>query len=45
MTPDAHGARVLLKSLAFALTAILIVGLGIGANAAIFSIVNAVASF
>src|SRR5262249_47786763 len=37
-----HAVRLLLKTPAFAVTAIAILGLGIGANAAIFSVVNAV---
>ncbi|MGH9719738.1 MAG: ABC transporter permease, partial [Bryobacteraceae bacterium] len=37
-----HGVRLLFKNPAFALTAILVVALGIGANTAIFSVVNAV---
>src|SRR4051794_21480705 len=37
-----YGFRVLLKNPAFALAAIVILGLGIGANTAIFSLVNAV---
>ena len=37
-----HGVRILAKSPGFSLAAIAILGLGIGANTAIFSLVNAV---
>src|SRR5437868_1187752 len=37
-----HGVRLLLKNPAFSLAAVLILGLGIGANTAIFSVVNAI---
>ena len=37
-----HGCRVLLKAPGFALSAIIVLALGIGANTAIFGIVNGV---
>jgi putative ABC transport system permease protein len=37
-----HGVRVLLNSYGFSLSVVVILGLGIGANAAIFAVVNAV---
>ena len=37
-----HGIRLLVKTPAFSIPAVLILGLGIGANTAIFSVVNAV---
>jgi putative ABC transport system permease protein len=37
-----YGARTLIKSPGFALTGVLILGLGIGVNSAIFTVVNAV---
>src|ERR1700704_2337317 len=37
-----HGLRILLRNPAFSATAVLLLALGIGANTAIFSVVNAV---
>ena len=41
MNSFAHGVRVLAKKPGFTAAAVLMLGLGIGANAAIFSLVNA----
>ena len=42
MSPLRHTIRLLLRSPGFTITAILILGFGIGANTAIFSLINAV---
>jgi len=42
MSPLRHSIRLLLKSPGFTITAILILGFGIGANTAIFSLINTV---
>jgi hypothetical protein len=42
MSPVRHTLRLLLKSPGFTITAVLILGIGIGANTAIFSLIDAV---